>query len=168
LGFVSLKSHAFFSFRCVCFCIPLFSVGHCCPIFSSQTQILFSLSVGYCGRGELGDGTFVSKSVPTLIPKESFGNRNILSVDAGWYWSLAVDDLARIWTFGSNVRTELGAGASLGLNSTIPVLADMSSVSGGTITAARALGAFGFAIDDSGAPGRCSSRSTARLNIFGF
>jgi uncharacterized repeat protein (TIGR03803 family) len=59
--------------------------------------------------GQLGNGTLVNKSVPTLVN----GLSGILAIDAGGYHSIALKDDGTVWTFGENSSGQLGNGVKV-------------------------------------------------------
>ena len=62
---------------------------------------------GYNGRGELGDGTLISKyGDPVQILKD----KNFKQVQNGNDYSLALDEEGNLWTWGSNFNRTLGDG----------------------------------------------------------
>ena len=84
-------------------------------------------------RGQLGRGSVLSSTVPTLIP----GLSNIVQVSAsGAGASLAVDQSGNVWAWGNNYHGQLGDGS--GINRSTPVrltgIEDVQTVSGGDVT----------------------------------
>jgi alpha-tubulin suppressor-like RCC1 family protein len=89
---------------------------------------------GYNAFGQLGDNTTVSKSVPTLIPKSAFGNKDIVAIWAHGNrtgWSMAVDSSGSLWSWGYNVQGQLGVGDVT--NRSLPTLVSSVSFGGGGV-----------------------------------
>jgi alpha-tubulin suppressor-like RCC1 family protein len=69
--------------------------------------------------GQLGDGTTTGKTSPTPISFE--GNPRITAVAAGDGFSVALDDLGSVWTWGANWSGQLGNGALPSTGSRVPI-----------------------------------------------
>ena len=75
------------------------------------------LGFGANNYGQLGDGTLISKSVPTLTG----AGMNWLIVKAGWFHSVAIDSEGTLYTTGSNDYGQLGDGTLVSKNFLTPV-----------------------------------------------
>lgn len=60
-------------------------------------------------EGQLGDGTLVSKNVPTQVT----GLNNVIAIAGGEYHSLAVRNDGTIWAWGRNNEGQLGDGTTV-------------------------------------------------------
>jgi alpha-tubulin suppressor-like RCC1 family protein len=49
--------------------------------------------------GQLGLGDFYRRSTPTIIPELS----NIVQIDSGGYHTLALNNIGKVYSFGSNL-----------------------------------------------------------------
>ena len=89
---------------------------------------------GYNQFGEVGDGSFTSRSAPIQVS----GLSNVKSVHAGGQHSIAVKRDGTVWAWGRNFEGQLGDGTTTirVVPRQIPGLTDVVSVSaGGTYTA---------------------------------
>ena len=65
--------------------------------------------MGWNFDGQLGDGTFVNKSVPAQVP----GLTGITSIAGGWSQSLFLKNNGTAWAVGSNFAGQLGNGTTV-------------------------------------------------------
>ena len=90
---------------------------------------------GYNGRGELGDGTNVDRTMPVDVSGLS---RGVLAIAAGWQHTCALTSAGAVKCWGNNSSGELGNGTTT--DSATPV--EVSGLSSGAI--ALATGGSGF------------------------
>jgi alpha-tubulin suppressor-like RCC1 family protein len=79
---------------------------------------------GWNGDGELGDGTITKKTTPVqVLSPDGLGHlTGISSINAGFYFSMALSDDGYVWMWGDNRNGQLGDGTSgTGSNKLIPV-----------------------------------------------
>jgi alpha-tubulin suppressor-like RCC1 family protein len=67
--------------------------------------------------GQLGNGTLLNKSNPTLV----HGLSGILAIDAGVYHSIALESDGTVWTFGENSSGQLGNGVKTDASTPVSV-----------------------------------------------
>jgi alpha-tubulin suppressor-like RCC1 family protein len=62
------------------------------------------------GNGDNDDGSTIpsDSSVPLKIAEEKFGNNQIISVSAGYFFTLAADSQGNVWAWGDNEFGQLG------------------------------------------------------------
>jgi hypothetical protein len=65
-------------------------------------------SWGYNNKGQLGDNTTVSKSVPTLV----VGIKNVTRISVGGAYMMAIDSAGNFTTWGDNSKRQLGTGTN--------------------------------------------------------
>lgn len=84
-------------------------------------------------KNELGDGTNIDKSLPLQI-KESNGMdfKDVSTVSAGWYHTIALKRNGTIWTWGRNVYGQLGNGSYRDSSSPTPTgIKDVIAIAAG-------------------------------------
>ena len=86
---------------------------------------------GLNDNGQLGDGTTTNSSVPVLINTGAIAGRFIVSVSCGFYYTIALDNMGKLYTWGLNDNGQLGNGTTT--NSLIPIV--LTLVSWNTSTA---------------------------------
>lgn len=74
-------------------------------------------SWGYNSDGQLGDGTYVHKSIPVKVENI----KNITSIAAGDSHSLAVDNSGNVYSWGANNSGQLGNGIDIFVANPTPV-----------------------------------------------
>ena len=74
--------------------------------------------------GQLGNGSFESKKVPTKIEE----GKTFEKIDAGYNTSFAIDTNKNLWSFGANGNGELGDGTQELTNTPKQVLTNVTSV----------------------------------------
>ena len=84
---------------------------------------------GYNKVSQLGDGTTITRYVPTEIP----GLTDVAAVSAGDYFSLALRIDGTAWAWGENSNGELGNGTTMGSRTPqqVPGLAGVTAVAAG-------------------------------------
>jgi len=105
---------------------------------------------GYNGFGQLGDGTTIDRSPPVQVNTAGrMNNAKIVSVAAGAYHSLAIDEHGNLWAFGRNNYGQLGDGTAADRSSPIQVNTGgrMNNVKAMSVAAG---GGHSFAIDEHG------------------
>ena len=99
--------------------------------------------------GQLGDGTTTQRLTPVAVDLSALEGAAVVSVAAGAYHSLALDDHGRLWAWGSNVYGELGDGTTTQLRLT-PVAIDLWALGGAKVVAVAAGHGHSLALDDQG------------------
>ena len=133
-----LRSVALLAVSVGLFLLPLSSVqgegeGTYVPAASATTDVVLatglhhSLVLNYDGRilafgdnsyGQLGDGTTVSRSMPTELTYPT----DVVSVSAGSWYSLAVTSDGSVYSWGRNLYGQLGTGDTR--NSSLPMVVE--------------------------------------------
>jgi len=106
---------------------------------ASATEPYMPWTWGLNLDGQLGDDSTTSTNVPALLNRP-----NLDSMAAGYYHTLAVDDLGWVWAWGGNYYGQLGDGS--GDNSLIPIY--LTGIS--TVTAVSAGGESSMALKSNG------------------
>ena len=68
-------------------------------------------SWGYNGFGELGDGTQTTRNSPVPLANQA-GMAKIVQIDAGRYFSLALDENGALWAWGDNGNQQISKDAT--------------------------------------------------------
>ncbi len=102
------------------------------------------------GSGQLGNGSSNSSSVPVAVDMNGvLAGELLVALDAGYSHALAVSSHGRVYAWGSNVASALGAGALP--YALAPVAVDDSGVLAGRVINAVAAGSyFSLALADDG------------------
>ena len=131
-------------------------------------------------NGQLGDGSVISKTTPTLISFNSLSsNERVTSIAAGYDHSLAVTNLGRVFAWGLNTSGQLGNGGNSTLRSsptliTLPNLNVSESIASiqasanhsMVLTSASRVFAWGFNTNGELGIGSTSSANTPALVTF--
>ena len=87
---------------------------------------------GANGRGELGDGTEITRAAPVQV---SAVLSHVVNISAGWDHAVALTADGRVWTWGDNTFGQIGNGLTSTKGVTIPFevpgLTNVVGVSGG-------------------------------------
>ena len=67
---------------------------------------------GLNNYGQLGDGTTVSKTVPTLIPQSAFNNEKVVGLSLGGNFSGCITETGKLYMWGWNNYGQLGDGTT--------------------------------------------------------
>ena len=100
------------------------------------------------GYGQLGDGSFASRTSPVLVDLTPLNGSNVATVAAGYSHSLAIDDQGRLWAWGTNSYGQLGDGSTTYRPS--PVLVNLSPLNGSKVVTVAGGYDHSLAIDDQG------------------
>jgi len=100
------------------------------------------------GLGELGDGTTTQRLTPVAVDLSALEGAAVVSVAAGGFHSLALDDQGRLWAWGPNVFGELGDGTTTQRLTAVAV--DLSALEGAAVVSVAAGGNHSLALDDQG------------------
>ena len=68
---------------------------------------------GLNNYGQLGDGTTVSKTVPTLIPQSAFNNEKVVGLSLGGNFSGCITETGKLYMWGWNNYGQLGTGDTI-------------------------------------------------------
>jgi len=118
---------------------------------------------GYNDYGQLGDGTIVQKSMPVLISDGvRFGGKKIVTVDAGYNHSLAIDEDGNVWVWGRNNVYQLGDGTTSARN-TPTLISNGVRFDGKKIIAVEAGYSYSIALDEDGKVWSWGSGSRGKL-----
>ena len=105
-------------------------------------------SWGSNGNKQLGDGSVSQRGTPGAVDLAALNGAKVVSVVAGQYHVLALDDNGQLWGWGSNYYGKLGDGTNT--DRPTPVAVDLSSLGGAKVVAMAAGLGTSFAVDENG------------------
>ncbi|MGE4461877.1 MAG: cadherin domain-containing protein [Arcobacter sp.] len=77
-------------------------------------------------KGQLGDGTTTNQSTPVKVLFNESDNVKVVQVAGSSNSSYAIDNLGRVWAWGSNSYSNLGQGSASSTAQTTPILVPFS------------------------------------------
>jgi len=103
---------------------------------------------GYNAYAQLGDGTTINRYKPVQIDLAPLSGSKVVTVSAGGYHTMALDDQNRLWAWGQNTYGQLGDGSTTRRSE--PAQVDLAPLNGSKVVAISTGVQHSLALDDQG------------------